>query len=278
MNARLPSKSSLLGRPKSAALKLRDFTAAMVDPEFGINLGYLARTTANFGMQKLLVVSQNKLDEKNASEALLFAAHGRPLIERLEYVPSFVALRKRFDILVGTTAIEGRRRANLTRRTFTPESCAQMVLSRLHNHPGKRIKACFIFGRDTTGLRNEELRACDYNLTIRTGSDYNTLNVSHAAAIVYYAFANSLASRKAAENKSRVKDISSAAGSRKERERVVSLFMRLAEDAEFQPFKRDLLRQTLERALNRSEPSMRELYLLMGVASKADSKIRRLST
>jgi len=43
-----------------------------------------------------------------------------------------------------------------------------------------------VFGREGTGLTNAELDQCDATLTIPTSTAYQTLNVSHAAAIVFY--------------------------------------------------------------------------------------------
>jgi len=255
---------------------LSRFAVAIVEPEFGANLGYLARTMANFGMQNLLVVSRKKLDKENLSRATLFAAHGRWLIDRVRYVPSLEKLKRKYKILIGTTAIEGRRKSNITRKTMGVEECALTVVPRLRS----RSNACFVFGRDTTGLTNEELRACDYSVTVRTHSQYNTLNVSHAAAIIFYIFTN--AQRRSGLGKEPSQTTpkwnrSDTLATRKERERVVLLFQKLAEEAEFKKFKSKLLQETLERMFNRGEPSLRELYLLMGLASKASSKIRRLS-
>ncbi|HYB03560.1 MAG TPA: RNA methyltransferase [Nitrososphaerales archaeon] len=277
MASKLTKLSELRSHTSKKPGALSHFTVAIVEPEFGINLGYLARTAANFGMKRLVVVSRRKLGKEKLSQARLFAAHGRELIESLEYSTSVRSLKKRFKSLVGTTAIEAKRKSNLTRRTLGLEECAHSVMSQLKDRSGRRIDACFVFGRDTTGLTNEELRECDYTLTIRTLSDYNTLNVSHAAAIVFYAFIRASGSNGSPREGVKRSLVSPSLSSRRERERVVTLFLKLAEDSEFQPFKEKLLRETLERVLNRSDPTLRELYLLMGLASKADSKIRRLS-
>jgi tRNA/rRNA methyltransferase len=255
---------------------LSGFAVSIVEPEFGINLGYLARTAANFGMSELIVCSRRRLSEENLSKARLFAAHGRKLVDEMEYASSVASLRRRFEILIGTTAIEGSRKSNLTRKTMSPESCAKMVFQ--DKESGRRSKTglCFLFGRDTTGLTNGELKQCDYALTIRTRSAYNTLNVSHAAAIVFYVFSN-FRSRFRGEVE-KTSDKVPSLSSRKEKERAVSLFMQLADLSEFQTFKVELLRETLERMLNRGDPSSRELYLLMGLASRAGSKIKRLSS
>jgi tRNA/rRNA methyltransferase len=272
-----PTENSKVSRLENKVGKLSDFAVAMVEPEFGINLGYLARTAANFGIKKVVVVSRRKLDKEKISKALLFAAHGRSLIEKLEYFPSVRSLKRNFEILVGTTAIEARRKSNLTRRTLSPEECARMIFGQMKGPSNRSTKACFVFGRDTTGLTNEELRQCDHALTVRTLSTYNTLNVSHAAAIVFYTFTKLRGSEELTKVRTIIRNSPPVLSGRKERERVVILFLRLAEDSEFQSFKQKLLRESLERVLNRSDPTLRELYLLMGLASKADSKIRRLS-
>jgi tRNA/rRNA methyltransferase len=277
MKSKSPKHSRLDFQTSKKPGPLAIFATAIVEPEFGINLGYLARTAANFGMKKLVVVSRRKLEDEKFSTALLFAAHGRSLIENLEYSSSVQSLKRKFKILIGTTAIEAKRKSNLTRRTLGLEECSRTVMSQVKSQSKKKIDACFVFGRDTTGLTNEELRECDYSLTIRTLSDYNTLNVSHAAAIVFYTFIRAAGSDDTSKEKVKQHFDSTPLSSRKERQRVVSLFLKLAADSEFQSFKEKLLRETLERVLNRSDPTLRELYLLMGLASKADSKIRRLS-
>ena len=176
-------------------------------------------------------------------------------------------LRKRFRLLIGTTAIEGTRKANLTRKTLDVEECASKLAERISARPSA---ACIVLGRDTTGLTNEELKNCDYNMTIRASNEYNTLNVSHAAAIILFVFSKSLE-----KNLNRTRKI--VTSTRKERERAVQLFEQLAEVSEFQKFKSGLLKETITRLFDRGDPSLREIYLLMGLASKATSKIRRLS-
>ena len=177
------------------------------------------------------------------------------------------ALRDRFTLLVGTTAIVGTRKANLTRKTLDAEICASRLINRISRRPQQ---TCIVLGRDTTGMTNEELRCCDYNMTIKASDEYNTLNVSHAFAIVLYIFSRAL------KNTSRIPEII-AASSRNERKRTISLFEHLAELSDFQRFKTGLLRETLTRLFDRADPSVREIYLLMGLASKAVSRIERTS-
>jgi tRNA/rRNA methyltransferase len=269
---------------------LSEFSVAFVEPEFAQNVGYLARAMANFGLNDLLIVSANdsgfgsQIDKAQASK---FASHGDYIIRKAKSVRSVDKLRDQYRILVGTTAIRGKRKSNITRKTLDIEKSVPRISravfslrSRRNSGTGNRAQKplCFVFGRDTTGLTNEELRKCDYNITIVTGTEYNALNISHAAAIIFYSFAHYL--------KGHSKDLSSIGKrtigdaetpTRVEKERVVSLFQELAENSDFQDYKKERLREAITRLLDRSNPSLRELYLLMGLASKARTKIRLLS-
>lgn len=238
----------------------------MVEPEFALNIGYIARTMANFGLTRLVVVSNRRLGKLQINSAKVFASHGKGIVENIKYARSMGALRRKFRLLIGTTAIVGTRKANLTRRTMDVESCAMRLSKRISLQPRA---TCIVLGRDTTGMTNEELRCCDYNLTVRASERYNTLNVSHAIAITLYVFSKFLKKTEVRPNVT--------ISSRKERERVISLFEELAMLSDFQKFKSMLLRETMSRLLDRADPSLRETYLLMGLASKAASKIRRQS-
>ena len=241
-------------------------SVAVVEPEFGLNLGYVARTMSNFGFNNLIIVSPSGLDEKRLVDARVFASHARDLLDHTERVSSVAKLRRRFHLLVGTTAIRATRKSNLTRKTLDIEDCIPRISGRILAQPDS---VCILFGRDTTGLTNDELRSCDYNITIRASDTYNTLNVSHAAAIVLFAL-----SRGVVGKPKRTRGIVST---RKERERAMLLFEELAEVSGFQKFKSAMLKETIRKFFDRADPSLRETYLLMGLASKAVSKIQRLS-
>jgi tRNA/rRNA methyltransferase len=239
---------------------------ALIEPEFGLNIGYTARVMSNFGLNKLIIVSPKKVGIAELRDAKKFASHARHLIEDVRYVRDVATLRTKFRLLVGTTAIEGTRRANLTRKTLEVEDCAARLAQRIVQSPED---VCLVFGRDTTGMTNQELRSCDYNMTIRASREYNTLNISHAVAIALFTFSKHL-TRKG--RKTLVEPTSRLA-----RERTVILFDQLAALSGFQKFKSDMLRETIVRLLDRADPSIRETYLLMGLVSKASGKIQRLA-
>jgi tRNA/rRNA methyltransferase len=154
-------------------LRLENLSVTLVGPEFPINVGYAARLIKNFGVRKLYLVEPN-FDRRVAS---VYAAHGADVLEAAEEI-DFDALRGRHDLLVATTAVTAARRANVNRLSVPPEEVAGYVSS--------SKSASLVFGRDTTGLRNEELARCDLVTSVSTGTAYRTLNVSHSMGILLY--------------------------------------------------------------------------------------------
>ena len=47
-------------------------------------------------------------------------------------------------------------------------------------------KICLVFGREISGLSNEELQMCDYHIKIPTEEDFSSINLSHSVQIISY--------------------------------------------------------------------------------------------
>ena len=67
---------------------------------------------------------------------------------------------------------------NVTRIAITPEQLADSI-----NYNGN---LALIFGREGNGLSNKEIALCDVIVSIPTHEDYPILNITHAAAIIFY--------------------------------------------------------------------------------------------
>jgi tRNA/rRNA methyltransferase len=164
-------------------LRLEKISVTLVGSEYPINVGYTARLLKNFGVRKLYLIEPN-FDRRVAS---VYAAHGSDVLDSAEET-DFDALRATHDLLVGTTAVTAIRRANVNRLSIAPEEMAGYVAS--------SRSASLVFGRDTTGLRNDELARCDVTTSISTGTGYKTLNVSHSIGILLYVLSRSAVARR----------------------------------------------------------------------------------
>jgi len=223
-----------------------------VGPEYPVNLGYTARLMKNFGLSRLYLVEPN-CDMRAAS---VYASHGSDILERAKVV-SFDRVRKTHDFLLATTAIRARRGANVSRTTVRPEDAVSRML--------KAESASIVFGRDTTGLTNEELAMCDLATTVDTGTAYKTLNVSHSAAIILYlAFTST----------QRNQDGTGSQASRDRREAFSRYAHSLAVASGIQTHKADRMVQVAKRIATKSDVSSKELGLLISLMRKAESAIK----
>ena len=148
-------------------------SVTLVGAEYPVNVGYTARLVKNFGIRRLYLV-EPRFDRRVAS---VYATHGADVIADAETI-DFAELRRRHDLLIATTAVPATKRANVARLSLSPEEVVDYARG--------SSSTSLVFGRDTTGLRNDEMARCDVVTTIKTGTRYRTLNVSHSVGVLLY--------------------------------------------------------------------------------------------
>lgn len=153
----------------------REVRIVLVEPEYEINIGHAARVMANFGFEELYMVNPKVEIGFNAK---MFAKHASHLLQKAKIVPNLEDALQGCNFVVGTTGIVGRGR-NIIRNPITPAKFAKDM---------KKLTGRFalLFGREGTGLNQEEIRRCDFLVTIPASERYPVLNLSHALAIVLY--------------------------------------------------------------------------------------------
>ncbi|WP_407380632.1 TrmJ/YjtD family RNA methyltransferase [Methanobrevibacter sp.] len=139
------------------------------------NIGFLARTMANFGLKNLVLINPPTL----TPEAYYQATHGKYIVENALVYPSLDEFyqSKRIDFKVASTGVAGGS-YNLSRIPIKPEQLAESI--NINN------KIAILFGREGDGLSNKEIENCDICVSIPTDPTYPILNISHAAAIIFY--------------------------------------------------------------------------------------------
>jgi tRNA/rRNA methyltransferase len=145
----------------------------LVGPKGPVNVGHVARLVQNFGVEKLYLV-EPKFD---LSVAAVYASHAAGVLDGA-VTTTLKRVREENDLLVATTAIRASRKSNVIRRTVSPD--------RLHGLLSSAKTSSIVFGRDSTGLTNDEIESCDVTVTIETSPEYRSLNLGHAAAIALY--------------------------------------------------------------------------------------------
>ena len=139
------------------------------------NVGFLARTMGNFGLDKLVLINPCTLKD----EAYYQAMHARSTVENAlvyDTIEEFLK-DKNIDFIVGSTGAPGGS-YNLSRIPIKPEELAKSM--------NYNDKIAILFGREGNGLTNAEIEMCDITVSIPTDPGYPIMNISHAAAVILY--------------------------------------------------------------------------------------------
>jgi TrmH family RNA methyltransferase len=145
----------------------------LVEPESSLNVGLVARAMKNFGLRDMRIVAPMFESFEKAYVAAMMASD---VLREAKIFSTLEEAIKGIDVIVGTTAkpsirVISRRAVSL--REFVSEIRADTSYG-------------FVFGRESTGLTNEELEMCDVVLNIPSSEEYPTLNLSNAASIIFY--------------------------------------------------------------------------------------------
>ena len=130
---------------------------------------------ANFGLKNLVLINPPTL----TNEAFYQATHGKYIVENAKIYKSLDEFyqSQRIDFKVGSTGMAGGS-YNLSRIPLRPEQLGKSL--------NVSNKIAILFGREGDGLTNKEIEDCDICVSIPTDPTYPIMNISHAAAIIFY--------------------------------------------------------------------------------------------
>ncbi len=159
-----------------AAKELREnLYVVFVECETSGNVGFLARTMANFGLKNLVLINPCELKD----DAYYQSMHAKEIVESAEIYDTLEHFleSKGIDFIIGSTGTPGGS-YNLSRIPIKPEELS------IKMNPSNKI--AILFGREGDGLTNSEIDKCDIIVSIPTDPSYPIMNITHAAAIIFY--------------------------------------------------------------------------------------------
>ena len=169
------SKITRQQEEKEVSLFKENIYIVFVECETPGNIGFLARTMANFGLKNLVLINPPTL----TNAAYYQATHGKYIVENAKIFPTLDDFyqSQRIDFKVATTGMAGGS-YNLSRIPLRPEELGKSM--------NVSNKIAILFGREGDGLTNKEIGDCDICVSIPTDPTYPIMNISHAAAIIFY--------------------------------------------------------------------------------------------
>ncbi len=189
MNKKQISPCIKKANPLLEEYTLLDISIILIGTESCGNMGAVARIMKNFSLNNLILF--NPQDNPNQSYAKGFAMHGSDILDKAitivpvkgNEIPELKSLLQNFNVVIGTSA-KGYSYQNIKRIPIFLEDLDLTILK-------QKTKIAIIFGRESTGLTNDEILLMDFLVKISANPEYPTLNLSHSVGIVlHYIYQN----------------------------------------------------------------------------------------
>ncbi len=148
----------------------------LVEPESPGNVGAVARALKTMGFEKLVLVNPCTLD---SDELKMMAHRSADIVQKATIVSNFEQAIRHMRLTVATTM----RKRHFKFPFFSPEQIAERLLTTALQHP-----VAIVFGRESSGLTNEEILKCQLHSTIPTATQNPALNLAQSVMIYAYTF------------------------------------------------------------------------------------------
>ncbi len=148
----------------------------LVGPQMAENIGMCARAMANFGLSEMrLVAPRGGWPKKGARSAASGAVH---VLERATLFDTVDEAIADLNFVFATTA----RERGQMKRVMAPDQAAQNIFER--GGQGQRVG--IMFGRERTGLENDEVALADAIITFPVDRTFSSLNLAQSVLLVAY--------------------------------------------------------------------------------------------
>ncbi len=235
----------------------------LVEPQLGENIGSTARAMLNCGLEELRLVRPRDGWPNPAAWAM--ASGADRVLEKVrvfETLPEAVAdLHK----IYATTA----RHRYMVKVELTPRRLAQEI----HQHAATGARSAVLFGRERTGLENDEVAMSDAVVVAPLNPEFTSLNLAQAVLLISYEWFQ--AQSEAPERQLVQKDTRPA--TQEERHLFFLRLEKTLEETHF--FRTEAMRETqwrkVQNLFSRAELTEQELRILHGMLSAFEGRRQR---
>ena len=138
------------------------------------NIGAAARAMKNMGLSRLYLVQPGQFP---SSVAVGRAAGAVDILDNTIVVDSLEAAIKDCGLVIGTSA----RQRSIPLKMLWPDECADAVVRAVTGN-----QVAIVFGREDSGLSNQELQLCHWHVQIPASEEYSSLNLAAAVLLLCY--------------------------------------------------------------------------------------------
>ena len=219
------------------------------------NIGAAARAMKNMGLDQLVLVRPGDFPSEEASAR---ASGADDILRHAVVVDSLAEALADCRVVIGASA----RLRTVAWPQLSPREAAALAQAELHVSP-----VAVVFGRESSGLSNEELDLCTHLVHIPTNPDFSSLNVAMAVQVLSYEL---MLARGAAQPPV---DTPKPVASNAQMEGFFAHLEQALDDIGFADERRSQkLMRRLRRLFHRAAPDEDEVNILRGILSAAQGR------
>ena len=231
---------------------LDNIRIVLVETSHAGNVGAAARAMKNMCLESLWLVSPKRFPSADATAR---ASGADDLLARARVCTDLGQALRGCRLVLGTSA----RPRSIAWPQLSPRECAEKLVAE-----SARGEVALLFGRESSGLSNDELDRCSHLVQIPTGAAYSSLNLAAAVQILAYEiYLASLGHREPAAEERPPAPAEAMQGFFRHLEQTLR-------DIGFSdPKQSTKLHRRLRRLFYRARPDDEELSILRGILSAA---------
>lgn len=245
-----------------AASMLDKIKIVLVGTSHSGNIGSAARAMKVMGLSQMSLVSPEcRVD----AQAIALAAGASEIALNAEHYESLNAAVADCSLVLGCSA----RSRSLDWPLVTAHQGAQLLIQAIQ---AQEQPVALVFGRERTGLTNEELQQCHYHVNIPANPEYSSLNLAMAVQILCYEV------RMASLNRSEDLMPNTSEAIYPQHQELTAFYRHLERvlfATQFiSPDRPNLILQKLQRLFTRARVQVTELNILRGFLTAIEKSIK----
>lgn len=266
--------------PQPAAPDFSRIHIVLVNTSHPGNIGAAARALKNMGILNLRLVDPQ---DYPSDVATWRSASATDVLQRAKVYPTLTDAVADCVMVIGASA----RSRRMPWPMLTPRQCAMHVLEEAQRAaPETDGQIALVFGREDTGLTNEELQQCHYHVQIPANPEYSSLNLAAAVMVICYEVRVAMLEHAGEQNlgaeaamydsasEEEYWDVPKADGH--QMELFYAHLEQVLVDMDFHdPQNPRLLMPRMRRLFGRIRPDSMEINILRGVLTYVDDHVKR---
>ncbi|MCE2594572.1 tRNA (cytosine(32)/uridine(32)-2'-O)-methyltransferase TrmJ [Motilimonas cestriensis] len=221
------------------------------------NIGSAARAMKTMGIHDLVLVTP---DCEVDSHTIALSAGASDVVKNIITYENLEDAIADCQLVVGASA----RSRTLNWPMFGPRDMAAKVVQE-----GQDKKVAMVFGRERTGLTNDELQRCHFHVNIPANPDYSSLNLAMAVQTLCYEVRMTFLAQESWPKQEQEYPLSA------DLERFYQHLEGTLAEVEFiVPSHPGQVMNKLRRFFNRARPEVQELNILRGMLTSIDKAVQ----